>query len=109
MGKECENFSVAQSGLQPRETQLHHGNECLWCYDRSRIQAGVECPSKPEAQEAGSVPRTSLCEIPTSVNGREKGYVTLVKDHGQCGSCWAFSATGALGGQMFQKTGKLFH
>ncbi|KAJ4846881.1 hypothetical protein Tsubulata_011889, partial [Turnera subulata] len=49
----------------------------------------------------------NVTAVPSTMDWRTKGAVTPIKDQGQCGCCWAFSAVAAMEGITKLSTGKL--
>eukprot|EP00462_Mataza_sp_D1_P001006 CAMPEP_0175091338 /NCGR_PEP_ID=MMETSP0086_2-20121207/1844_1 /TAXON_ID=136419 /ORGANISM="Unknown Unknown, Strain D1" /LENGTH=169 /DNA_ID=CAMNT_0016364063 /DNA_START=64 /DNA_END=570 /DNA_ORIENTATION=- len=64
-------------------------------------------PTRGHQTQTAPQPPGSRRQVPDSVDWTKQNAVTPVKNQGQCGSCWAFSTTGAVEGAYAIAKGKL--
>jgi cathepsin L len=84
---------------------INEFTDLTWSEFHSKMYGLQEPSNRVRNFENG--PHNDITEVAASLDWVAKGKVTPVKNQGQCGSCWAFSATGSIEGAYSISTGKL--
>ena len=84
--------------------EVGHNKFSTWTDDEFQRMLGA----KPNTNASKAVyKKLPTDNLPDAIDWRAQGAVNPVKNQGQCGSCWAFSATAAVEGHHKIATGEL--
>jgi C1A family cysteine protease len=99
-------FTVSQSRVAAlNKLNGHKAFGINWMSDRYPHEQHKTGLKKPTDFVPNAPVRSYPAKSGKSVNWRYTEAVTAIKNQGQCGSCWAFSATEAVESQMILGTG----
>uniref|UniRef100_A0A6P7G4E7 Cathepsin L-like proteinase n=1 Tax=Diabrotica virgifera virgifera TaxID=50390 RepID=A0A6P7G4E7_DIAVI len=105
-------FGVFQENLRKIEehnTKYENGEETYylavnqfadWSNAEFKAMLDSQMAQRPKLLVAETFEADSNLQVPTEVDWRNKKADLGVRNQGSCGSCWAFSAVGAIEGQL---------
>ena len=103
---ETKDAAYAELNAIPEHTfTVGHNFMSTWTKEEYKRLLGYKSPANFE--QIGEVAELDEVNVPSSIDWRTKGAVNAIKNQGQCGSCWAFSATCSIEGHHQITSGKL--